>query len=50
MPEAWINGIIQGTMAPGLQVFQSQFVAMWITFPVANSTDAMGVMCMGGEL
>ena len=46
MPEAWIKRVINSNV----WIFHAAFVSEWVNCLVADDVDAMGVMCMGGEL
>lgn len=46
MPEAWIERVINSNV----WIFHAELVTAWLDCPVADDVDAMGVVCMGGEL
>lgn len=50
MPEAWIKGYISDQGDRFGRDFQRRFVSWWYTVNIEDGTDAMGVLCMGGEL
>ena len=50
MPEAWINGYILDDTGRFRWDFQRGFVSWWYVIDIQDGTDAMGVLCMGGEL
>ena len=50
MPEAWINGYILDDTGRFERDFQRRFVSWWYAIDIIDNTDAMGVLCMGGEL
>lgn len=50
MPEAWINGYIWDDTGRFDRDFQRGFVSWWYAIDIIDNTDAMGVLCMGGEL
>jgi len=50
MPEAWIKGYISDCTGRFERDFQRGFVSWWFTINIEDGADAMGVLCMGGEL
>lgn len=50
MPEAWIKGYIHDCGDRFQRDFQPGFVSWWYKIDIKDGADAMGVLCMGGEL